>query len=258
MRPSSLGFLFWFLPLVIGGIVAAVNSDDINGATERAEAWARERQRRTAASTGRFAKYVLNPLLWSIVRFCDWTDGFAHRGVKNGARVAIVLYLVAAWLFALYLTVLAAVALVVVVIGVALALAAIYVGFKIIGAFGEGTASDNRSPQFEAARSSRSYRKTGMFTEDETGRTNEDGRVFRKTGMFTEEEVGRVDVDGTTYEKTGMFTEEETGRKDAEGRIFAKTGMFTEDEVGRVDADGRVFKKTGMFTEEETGRVERE
>lgn len=41
-----------------------------------------------AVRTGFFARYVLNPPLWAIVRFCNWPDGFAHRGAKNGTGVA--------------------------------------------------------------------------------------------------------------------------------------------------------------------------
>ena len=40
------------------------------------------------------------------------------------------------------------------------------------------------------ARGSQSFKKTGMSSEEETGRTDEEGRVFKKTGMFSEEEVG--------------------------------------------------------------------
>lgn len=83
-------------PLVVAGIVAAVNSEATNGATERREAGTRARQRRTAASGGWFLGYIVNPVRWMIVRLCAWTDGFAHRGNKSGTRVAAALYVIAA------------------------------------------------------------------------------------------------------------------------------------------------------------------
>lgn len=220
-------------PLVVAGIVAAVNSEATNGATERLEAWTRALQRRTAASGGWFLGYIVNPVLWMIVKLSDWTDGFTHRGIKNGTRAAAALYVIAAWLFLLY------VALIVVVV-VVIAVLAIYVAFKIFAAVAGSPASETEgesSPGYKAVRGSKSYKKTGIFSD---------------------EEVGRIAEDGTTFKKTGIFSEEETGRTDADGRVFRKTGMFSEEEVGRIDADGRVFKKTGMFSEDETGRIEKE
>lgn len=251
--PSDLVLLV--IPALAGGIIAAINSGELNDATERLEAWIRLRQRSTSASNGWFLGYVVNPVLWIIVKFCDWTDDFTHRGLKNGTRVAAALYLIAAWLFVLYVAVL-------VVVAITVAAVAIYIAFKILGSFGNSTGYDGgqaSSPSYtdSVARSSKSYKKTGMFTEEETGRTDKDGRIFNKTGMFSEDEVGRTDEDGRLYKKTGMFTEEETGRTDKDGKIFRKTGMFTEEEIGRVDSEGVVYKKTGMFTEEETARIER-
>jgi len=254
MESRTVALLLWLAPLLTAGIIAAVNSEATNAATESAEAWIRAKQLRTSCSRGWFLGYVVNPVLWAIVKFSAWTDGFTHRGLKNGTRVAAALYLVVGWLYVLFLAV-------AVVIGVVLAIAAIVLGFKILGGLADVGSSESESsdtPRNESVRSTRSFKKTGMFSEDEDGRTDEDGRVFKKLGMFSEEEVGRIGDDGTTFKKTGMFSEEETGRTDDEGRIFRKTGMFSEEEVGRVDADGRVFKKTGMFSEEETGRLEKQ
>jgi uncharacterized membrane protein len=246
--------LFVLGPVIAGAIIAALNSDTSNGATERVEAWVRQRQQGTSGSAGWFKRYVFNPLLWTIVKFCDWTDGFTHRGLKNGTRVAAALYIVALWLFALYVAV-------VVVIAVVIMAIALYVALKIIGSMGDSDRSEvRRSSALDVARRMRgsvSYEKTGVFSEEETGRTDESGRIFRKTGVFSEDEAGRIDEEGRTFEKTGIFSEEEVGRTDADGRVFVKTGIFTEEEVGRVDEDGKVFRKSGVFSEEETGRYEK-
>lgn len=251
MDPNTLNWILAATPLVVGGVIAAVNLDASNAVTERVEAWARARYERTSERPGWFLRYVVNPLLWMIVTFCAWTDGFTHRGIKNGTRVAAALYLVTAWLFFLYIAVM-------VIIAIALVVAAIWVVLKVLaGASTPSDSEDDRLSGYEAVRGSKSYVKTGMFSETESGHTDEDGRVFRKTGMFTDEEIGRIAEDGTTFKKTGMFSEEETGRTGEDGRVYRKTGMFSEEEVGRIDPDGRLFKKTGMFSEEETGRVER-
>jgi len=89
MSQDTMNVLLLLVPLFIGGIIAAINANQVNDATEGAEARVRGWQQRASARTGFFFHYVLNPLLWSIVKFCGLgrTD-FAHRGVKNGARVA--------------------------------------------------------------------------------------------------------------------------------------------------------------------------
>ena len=111
MNEQQIGILILISPLVIGGIIAAINSTAINKATESVEAATRSRQNKTAAGNSKLSRYVTNPILYAIVLFCNWTDGFKHRGLKNGARVAVTLYLIAAWVWLLYL------ALVLVVIG---------------------------------------------------------------------------------------------------------------------------------------------
>ena len=89
--------MLWLLPLLIGAAVAAFNKDRINEMTESIEARFRGWKQKTAGRDGFLFRYVLNPLLWTIVKFFDWTDGFAHRGLKNGVRVATTLYLIALW-----------------------------------------------------------------------------------------------------------------------------------------------------------------
>jgi len=258
MTQSAFNLVLLVIPALVGGIVAAINSDGFNNATERVEAWTRMRQRGTSASKGWFLGYVVNPVLWMIIKFCDWTDDFTHRGLKNGARIAAALYLIAAWMFLLYVAVM-------VVVAIVLAAVVIYIVFKFLVGMGDSSGRSYESDQssspsniVQGLRGSKSYAKTGIFSEEETGHTDEDGRVFKKTGIFSEEEVGRVDEEGKVFKKTGIFSEEETGRTDEDGRVFKKTGIFSEEEVGHIDEEGKVFKKTGIFSEEETGRVERD
>ena len=256
MSQSAFSLVLLMIPALVGGIVAAINSNGFNDATERVEAWTRLRQQGTSASKGWFLGYIVNPVLWMIVKFCDWTDGFTHRGLKNGTRIAATLYLTLAWIFLLYIAVMLVIAIV--IFGVV-----IYIAAKVLASMGDSSGPSYESdppPSFsnigQGRRGSKSYAKTGIFSEEETGRTDEDGRVFKKTGIFSEEEVGRIDEEGKVFKKTGVFSEEETGRSDKDGRVFKKTGVFSEEEVGRIDEEGKVYKKTGVFSEEETGRIE--
>ncbi len=44
--------------------------------------------------------------------------------------------------------------------------------------------------RYRSNRGPRSYAKMGMVTEDETGWTDDDGRVLKKTGLCPGEETG--------------------------------------------------------------------
>ena len=214
---TGFELLLFLIPAVAGGIVAALNSDAANDTTERIEAWVRLQRGRLSSSEKWYIRYVINPVLLVIVQFSNWTDGLQNRGTKNGLRIAAALYSVAFWLFLIYVAVVVVVTIV--ILGVCF-----YVAAKVLEGFAENSTS--RSERSAPVRGSTSYSKTGMFSEDETGRTDEEGLVFKKTGMFTEEEVGRVAEDGTFYNKTGMFSEEESGRTDADGRIFWRPACF--------------------------------
>src|SRR5262249_21962398 len=115
MSPQTLNVFWLLLPLLLGGVVAAVNSTRINALTEFVEAKARARRSQAAARTGFVYRYVLYPPLWSIVKFSDWTDGFAHRGLKNGARVSATLYLIGLWVVILYMAAIFVLAIAIVV-----------------------------------------------------------------------------------------------------------------------------------------------
>ena len=83
MSQETLNVVLLLVPLIIGALIAAINANQVNDATEGAEARLRGWRQRASVRTGFFSRYVLNPLLWTIVKFCDWTDGFAHRGFEK-------------------------------------------------------------------------------------------------------------------------------------------------------------------------------
>ncbi|MEI8186416.1 MAG: hypothetical protein WCG19_06955 [Chlorobiaceae bacterium] len=74
----------------------------INNSIETAEAWVREMQFIVASKANKLFRFIINPLLFVIVKFSDWTGSFPHRGTKNGTRLAITLYLTGLWLLLMY------------------------------------------------------------------------------------------------------------------------------------------------------------
>ena len=125
MGPDGVLVVVLALPAIVGTLVAIINSDGVNTATERVEAWARANEARVSARRGKFGRFVVRPLLLAMAKFSDWTDGFAHRGIKNGARLAGTLYLGMAWFYLMFV-------LIQIAVVVLIAVALIYVVVKVI------------------------------------------------------------------------------------------------------------------------------
>lgn len=124
MTEATFNAVLLLTPAAIGGVVAALNREDVNDTTERLEGWVRGRQQR-AATAGRVGRYALNPPLWAVTKFCDWTDDFPNRGLKSGVRVAAALYLGLFWAFLVW-------TLIKIMVFLAIAAVVIVVGFKML------------------------------------------------------------------------------------------------------------------------------
>lgn len=259
MSQETFNVFLLLAPLLLGGLIAAINTNQVNDATEGAEAKVRGWQSRTSVRTGFFSKYVLHPPLWLIVKFCDWTDGFAHRGAKNGTRVAATLYLVGLWLLLLY-------AAVIVVIAVVILVVVIYIAAKILSS-SSGTSEVTysrphvrRTEQEQVLdhvglRGKKVYAGTNWFNEELKGRVDDEGNLYRGTNWFNEEKIGRIDDDGNIYKGTSWTNEEKVGRVDRDGALYKGSNWFTEEKTGRIDEDGTVHKGTNWFNEEKQGRT---
>jgi hypothetical protein len=162
MDQQTIITLIWVSPLIIGGIIAAANSEDINEGTEKAEAWIRQSQSNSSKKKHSLNRYLINPVLYTLVWFSDWTDSFTHRGVKNGVRVAATLYIIAAWCFLIYTAFM--IAIILIIAGVV-----IYVWYKILGVvFKVAVSSDNNfSRGYEVSRSIIDSNESNSRTDSE-------------------------------------------------------------------------------------------
>ncbi|MCK9414536.1 MAG: hypothetical protein M0Q53_19695 [Prolixibacteraceae bacterium] len=227
MTDQTLRILILLAPLLIGGIIAAINADEVNETTENAEAWTRKTQSSVSRKNGWFSRFIANPVLWLIVTFCDWTDGFEHRGLKNGTRVAVTLYLVAAWCFVLYAAFMLAVVLV--VGGVV-----IYIVFKVLAS---SNSDSSFSQGFERGKRIMGAAGSGQRVNPETGR-------IQKQGL-----IGWIDTDERIDPETGNVQEKGfIGWKDTETRINQETGNLQhEGFLGYHDSDIRINPDTGII-----------
>lgn len=245
MDGSSWGVVVLLAPLVAGAIVALLNSEGVNGSTEKAEAWARRKQITIKERPGRFGRYVLNPLLLVIVKLSDWTDGFESRGVKNGVRIAAAGYATIAWLYLLF--VILQVIVVVVIAGVA-----VYVAFKVLL-----NSSDDVRRGYDAARrvigpaplGHRVNPKTGVIQEEGLlGWRDTDRRVDPQTGRLQEEGlIGWKDTDVRINQESGIIQEEGLiGFRDTGTRINPDSGIIQEEGLlGWKDTEERIDPETG-------------
>jgi hypothetical protein len=263
MKQETLNVILLLTPLVVGGVIAAMNTDMVNNVTEKAETWTRKTQTKTSLKRGWFSRYIANPILWIIVKFSDWTDGFTHRGLKNGTRVAATLYLIAAWCFILYSAFVIAVILVIVVVFY-------YIVFKVLinsnedvkRGYDKGQSvfkSNNQSRQedvsdYAGLKGKKIYTGTNWFNEELKGRVDDKGNIYKGTNWFNEEKIGRIDEDGNILEGTNCFNEEKVGRIDEDGYLHKGTNWFNEVKTGRIDEDGNIHKGTNWLNEEKTGR----
>jgi hypothetical protein len=259
MSQETFDVIVLLMPLFLGGLIAAVNATQFNNLTEGAEAKVRNWQSRTSGRTGFFFRYVVNPPLWSIVKFCDWTDNFVHRGAKNGTRVAATLYLIGLWLLVLY-------AAVIVVIAIVILVVALYIAVKLLGSSSGGsevtyTRTRTRQPENDEVidhvglRGKKVYGGTSWFNEELKGRVDDNGNLYRGVNWFNEERIGRIDDEGNIYSGTGWMNEEKVGRVDRDGTLYKGSNWFTEEKTGRIDEDGTIHKGTNWFNEEKQGRT---
>lgn len=231
-------------PLLIGGIIAAVNFEAINNGTEKAEAWIRRMYNKVSAKKGWFASLILFPILWVLVKFSDWTDSFTHRGLKNGTRVTTTLYFIAAWCFLLYLAF-------IVVVVVLIAIAVIYLLFKILTGASSSSDSGSGRDRIIAPTSS------GQRVNPETGVVEEKGffgwsstnkRVDPETGKMQEKGIigwddtkTKIDQNTGNIQEKGIF-----GYNNTDTRVDPKTGVIQNKGVfGWNDTDERINPETG-------------
>jgi hypothetical protein len=253
MTNETLNYLLFASPLLIGGLIAAFNSEEVNNSTEKAEAWTRKTQANVSKKRNWFSSYIANPILWLVVKFSDWTDDFEHRGLKNGVRVAATIYLIGIWCYLVF-------AALMFVLAIGFIILVLYIVFSIMGS------SDNSTSQaFERGRRIIGPVGTGKRINQDTGRIEEKGFWgYNETDQQIDPETGKLQIQGFFgMNDTETRVDQETGNiqnkgflgyHDTDTRIDPDTGIIqTKGVFGWVDTDGRIdpdtgrHQKNGMF-----------
>ncbi len=253
MTNETLNYILLLTPVTIGGIIALINSEDVNITTENAEAWTRRNQANVSTKKNWFSSYLANPILWLVVKFSDWTDDFEHRGLKNGIRVAAAIYLLGIWCYLLF-------AALMFVLAIGFIVLVLYIVFSVMGSSDSST-----SQAFEKGRRIMGSVGAGERINQDTGRVEKDGFFgFNETDRRIDPETGKVQKDGFFgMNDTGTRIDQETGniqkdgfwgyndtntRIDPESGIIQKNGFLGwEDTDERIDPDSGKRQKNGMF-----------
>jgi hypothetical protein len=120
----------------------------------------------------------------------------------------------------------------------------------------EDEAQTNRGVPIVGNKSGTVYEGSNWFTEEKSGRVDDDGIIYTGSNSFTEERWGRVDSDGYIYKGSNSLTEDRVGRIDDDGYIYEGSNMFTENRIGRIDDNGNLYSGSNWFLEEKVGRVD--
>ena len=224
------------LPLVVAAAIAAANANVVNDVTERAERWVRATQLSLATRTGWFSRFVLNPLLAVVVRLSDWTDDFQHRGLKNGVRAAVALYVLGAWGLILFVALQ-------VIVGLAIAALVLYVAFRVLL-----SSSPDVRRGYEASRRILGPASRGQRVNPETGVVQEEGLLgWRDTDRRVDPESGRLQTQGFLgWQDTDTRIDQESGRVQEEGLLG-----FTDTDV-RIHPETGVIQKMGLLGWQDT------
>lgn len=234
MASTLINILLVISPLLVGGIIAALNSDKANAATEQAEARVRAWRDRALASRSSFVSILWAPLLKVIVKFFDWTDSFSHRGLKNGVRIAAVLYAIGIWLLLIYTAIVIAIAILI-IIGI-IKLLSVIAENAIESAEGEASTESNQT----------SHRVHATPPGDLKSRAGNSIRINQDTGVVEEEALfgwKAVVNSGGNRERV----DPETGVRQEEGAFGWKPKLSNDGDQERVNLETGIHEKEGVF-----------
>lgn len=246
-------YLYWAAfaaPLLISYLIAAINSPRVEAVLERFEDWLRRKQRLVSMKDGFIWKWLVNPALWLLVKFSDWTDAMQHGGMKSGIRVGAALYLVAAWGFLIYA------AVIVVALAIAVMIGLWLVSLMLGGNDDSDSGSERRERREAPVVGPRGMRLVteGLFFDEDSGTfIDGDGRILKKGILFDERTGQYMDKSGRLIDE-GLFFDTPTGiRVDEDGRILEE-GIFFDEATGqKIDENGGIVEE-GIFFDTPTGQ----
>lgn len=249
MEQTTINTIILLFPLLIGGVIALINNDAVNSFSEKIENWTRLKHKKVANKNAWFSRFIMNPVLWAIVKFFDWTDSMTNRGLKNALRIVAILYFIAAWVLILY-TALAF------ILALAIAILLGYIMIKILV-----NSNGDFKRNFEKGKRIMGPIGPGKRINQETGVIQEKGIFgYEDTNQRIDPETGKMQTkDIIGWKDTGKKVDQESGRikketflgyQDTETRVHPETGIIQKKGlIGWIDTEERINPETGKHQE---------
>lgn len=260
MFNEPIFFLIAGIPLLLGGVIAIINSEKVNYRSEKIEHWFRKKLDSAREKRNKFVRIVVRPFLFMIVKFFDWTDRIKHIGIKDGIRVASMLYFGSIWLTLLvYATM--------IIVGLILAVIAIYLIYLVLIIYDGGDTSRSSVSESKPRRDTKPKPKpkpdttpkilsNGQRINQETGRIQDKSLVgWFDSRQKINQETGEIIEGGIIETNVGLRIDKETGEiintswfldSGTGYRINKKTGIIEKrDLTGWTETDERINPETG-------------
>lgn len=159
-----LEMLIIFSPVILGCVLAILNSDKITNYDERLANWFRDKKKNLSAEKGKFSRFFLKLLIFSLVLITSWTQNVKNNGIRSGIRLASYLYIsvIAAYIFFIFASIM---------IGLAIVLFLIWLALTIWNWGDTGELSAGNKVNFSIKRNKKYDPKTGERIITQDGKT---------------------------------------------------------------------------------------
>lgn len=240
MSEQFLTIILWLLPLVGGLVLAFAKPPEAVAFVNRASAWWESQYQAAKTNSGFFVGTLWRWLIWGFHKLDGWTAAIEDVAIRAGVRAALFFYVAGL-----------SVLLMASAIYLALVVAAIFVGFWLLGkALNNNQEERSRPPSPAAAAGGRSRQRKDMWGDTYTEHTDSEGK---RTGTsrprkdmwgdtFTERRGPDGEVEETSRERKDMFGDKYTEHRDADGQksgeSWDKKDVFGDDYVRHQDTEG--------------------
>lgn len=218
-------FLF-ILPLIIGIVVAVINSSKIADFTDRFKNWLTDRKKRLDTRRGIIPRFIFKPLIFILLKVAEWTAEIKHDGIKAGTRIAAYIYIIEIFIFILVVLGYILLVFLFIIIG-------LWIFLWILGRILGGPKEEVRENIYvESVRKEPSFYESVFFfltTEKEKLKN-----LFKVKHIDVDKEGGIFSDDYSNILSKGKI-----GFVDEEGHIF-DTRETLRKKIGYIDSEGHV------------------
>ena len=227
-----------FFPVILGAIVVLLKIEKAVSCVEAFNHWTLRKKAGRAGRKGFINAVVFKPLLWTLARTMQWTEGTGNVYLRSAIRIAAYIYLIG---IVLYIS-----------ITIVFVVIALIVTCWIISLFSDGEIPPRKTGGRRRLENTNLYDTKGFFAK-KMGYIDEKGNIYDSSGLL-DTKVGRIDEDGRIYDTRGLFANK-VMRIDDKGNVYDTTG-FLDSKVGEVDEKGTIRDTKGFFSKK-IGKAEK-